>query len=459
MKKVLYILCAVLCLAVVFTGCSKEPEPLRILVDADAREFANDSCAGSVSDFLSSVAEQGGPTDVEVEVLPDSGNEREVALERIRTEIMAGRGPDLFIIRCYRGLNARDLMFPIPEKAMANGLFLPLDEYIENAQFMEWEKNTKVIMDAGRDEYGQQMIPLTYTMPLTFYRTEDIPGVKPEKDTTWQDMLSDESGVLTTAATWRHYGLTEYRFMDSEDNYIEYILGDFADFKSDTLLFTEEELLTRVTELIETDKAYAAGEIPEAPAHYQTRMHVGYDRGPQTGYYSTLDIRDLSPESYRGIKYNDVQTMIPIYSDDGGVTATVSSFAAINANTKRAEDAFFILDLFLSRYWQQRHPLYTLFFSRGQAGVPVYEDLMRLECPIEYMEYTGSIPYTFYLTNENYAEYSRVREQITRVYFQGDCTDIFDDMYWECRSAYDRGEDLMPIVEEYYTQLKILMAE
>lgn len=451
MKKVLYILCAVLCLAVVFTGCSKEPEPLRILVDADAREFANDSCAGSVSDFLSSVAEQGGPTDVEVEVLPDGGNEREAALERIRTEIMAGKGPDLYIVRSYRGVNSRDLMFPIPEKAMENGLFLPLDEYIENAQFMEWEKNTKVIMDAGRDEYGQQMIPLTYTMPLTFYRTADIPGVKPEKDTTWQDMISDESGVLTTAATWRHYGLTEYRFMDSEDNYLEYILGDFADFKSDALLFTEEELLTRITEVIETDKAYAAEEIPEVPAHYQARMHVGYDRGPQNGYDSSSGTRDWSGESYRGIEFNDPQTMIPIYSDDGGVTATVTGFMAIDANTDRAEDAFFLLDFIMSREWQRKNVLYA-HYEKEAGGIPVHEDLMQRTCPI----FARS---QFYLLDENYAEYSRVREQINRVYFQGTFTDIFDDMYWECRSAYDRGEDLMPIVEEYYTQLKILMAE
>ncbi|MBP3704706.1 MAG: hypothetical protein J6I98_04140, partial [Clostridia bacterium] len=370
-----------------------------------------------------------------------------------RTEIMSGDGPDLYIVNCRKGLNNREPLFPVPEKAMTGGLFLSLDDYIDNAQFMEWDKHTKAIMDAGRDEYGQQIVPMAYTLPLTFYRTADVPDVKPDADTSWQDMLADESGVLKAATAWRHDEIAESRFADYSDNYLEYILGNLANFENDELLVTQEELLERVTEVIEIDKACDSGEASETPPHYQTCMYVGFDYGPRLDGqpYTSIEPRSWLPESYRGIHFNDPQTMIPIYSDDGGVTATVTGFMAIDANTDRAEDAFFLLDFIMSREWQRKNVLYA-HYEKEAGGIPVHEDLMQRTCPI----FARS---QFYLLDENYAEYSRVREQINRVYFQGTFTDIFDDMYWECRSAYDRGEDLMPIVEEYYTQLKILMAE
>ena len=42
-KKISAVILVVLVIMAVFTGCA-EPEPLRILVDADAREFSEQSC-------------------------------------------------------------------------------------------------------------------------------------------------------------------------------------------------------------------------------------------------------------------------------------------------------------------------------------------------------------------------------------------------------------------------------
>jgi len=457
MKRALCILLTVVMIIAMFSGCAEageagELEPLRILVDADAPEFAEESCKKMMEEFIEYAVSVGGPTDVVIEVLPSLDNARESALDRIRTEIMAGDGPDLFIVRSDRGVNDRDLLFPIPEKAMENGLFLPLDKYIKKAQFMEWDKHTKAIMDAGRDRFGQQMIPMVYTTPLTFYRTADIPDVKPEADTSWQDMLEDETNILRTAATWRHSVKGNDEFKESENSYLEYILGDLADFRKDKLLFSEEELLQRVIEVIETENAYKEKEISSGFAHYQTRIYPGfdYDLDHHLGPGLWIDTRYTKPDQYRGIQFKDEQTMIPIYSDDGGVTATIAAFTAINANTRRAEDAFFIMDLLLSRYWQQQLNLYDVYFGGGAAGIPVHEDLMQKGYPIRPI---------FYIKQANYQEYSRVREQITRAYFRGDFTDSFEELYKECKPAYVSGKDIEPIVAEFYQKLKIMIAE
>ena len=439
----------VLLLMLFCSGCSGEPEPLRICVDADAAGTSASSCESVMQSFLDTIAMMGGPSDVVLEIVPRSGVERETAIDRIRTEIMSGKGPDVFIVPCGDGyLTSEPSLFPVPEKTLEAGIFLPLDEYIENAQFMDWDKQTAVVMEAGRNEYGQQIIPLTYTLPLTFYRAFETEGIKPGTDTTWQDMLADESGVLKTAATWDHvnFDAGETYFVSSEDNYLEYILGDFADYKTDTLLFTEEELLQRTTEVLELEKAYDAGEFDHVPAHYQTVIYTGFDYVPGGSVY--VHNRE-GAKSYRGIGYDQAQTMIPIYSDDGGVTASVTSFAAINANTKRPKDAFYILDVLMDLGHQQYFDLYEYWLAGHSSGIPVHEDLLSENYP------TGNC----FMTDANYNEFVRVREQITHVRFRGGLAAEFDDMYAECKLADAAGEDIAPIVSRYYDTLKMMMAE
>ena len=152
MRKKLWsavILVLVLLLMLFCSGCSGEPEPLRICVDANSVGTNPKSCETIMQSFLETVAMMGGPSDVVLEIVPRSGVERETAIDRIRTEIMSGKGPDVFIVPCGDGyLTSEPSLFPVPEKTLEAGIFLPLDEYIENAQFMDWDKQTAVVMEA-----------------------------------------------------------------------------------------------------------------------------------------------------------------------------------------------------------------------------------------------------------------------------------------------------------------------
>ena len=101
MKKKIVFLLLVMMIISMFSGCAeKAPEPLRICVDADAFELRVDSCKETLESFLATVAQMGGPSDVILEFLPESGTERDTMITRIRTEMMAGGGPDVFIVDC-----------------------------------------------------------------------------------------------------------------------------------------------------------------------------------------------------------------------------------------------------------------------------------------------------------------------------------------------------------------------
>ena len=79
----------------------------------------------------------------------------------------------------------------------------------------------------------------------------------------------------------------------------------------------------------------------------------------------------------------------------------------------------------------------------------MHEDLLQESCPIGIC----------YLTDDNYAEFVRVREQITHVRFEDALAGTMDEMFYACERTSRNDEDFAPIVSEYYGRMKQMMAE
>ena len=84
-------------------GCqtqAKSDEPLRILVDA----VTLDGEAALEREFTQFMEKMDAPQDYEIEFLPGASletgddSERQARITQLRTEIMAGEGPDLFLM-------------------------------------------------------------------------------------------------------------------------------------------------------------------------------------------------------------------------------------------------------------------------------------------------------------------------------------------------------------------------
>lgn len=173
-----------------------DPNALRICFVVGDELAENDRDITALETLLASgILTAGGPENIEFDSIPYEGSAREIAMDRIRTEIMAGGGPDVFIVTT-QGSNS---LFPIPEKAMQEGVFLPLDTYIQDMAQSEWDKLTPAVLEAGRTDEGQVLVPMMYTLPITIYKKEDVPEAPPA-GTTWQEMLSDETNILRNAA-------------------------------------------------------------------------------------------------------------------------------------------------------------------------------------------------------------------------------------------------------------------
>jgi len=489
MKKAVSVFLAVLMLAAVFFGCAEqskpvvqepavkepalqesskpeasEPEspvqtliehmpaekkplrhgPLRVLVDLDPKGLgANEATFDDLKWWVTAAAgiEE---EDCVFEWIPTKGAARDTAIDRLRTEIMSGEGPDVFIMQSDL-VYSDNALFRMPEKAMELGFFLPLDEYIESAEYAEWDNFTEIVMEAGRNEEGQQLVPLTYMLPAAMYRKSDVRHT-PSQQMTWEEMQNAEE--LQDAVVRLGAGYTSFGY---EDDPIEFILGDLADYESETLLFTDEELYIHVTEILEYTEEYLENKYAEKRYCTKTHLGAGFNNDGGEGTYSN------NGGILNGLTENDPLTLVPLYSDDGGSTAVITSFAAVNRNTRYPEEAFKVIDLLMTTSRQANSDLFHQFIypKMDYKGMPLHEDLMS-------SQYTMRENYTqdhWSLTDENFEAVCAVRDTISNVHFTGALDIVLESMMRDCFKAYKNGEDYTQIVLDAYSTMKKMMGE
>ena len=459
MKKLISIVLVpalLLTLAGCLSGCKKEQKPLRILYDFSTWNFEQEQVLDELRQHL---IDCGLPEDFEIEVLSTEDDERKIQLTRIRTEMMAGGGPDVFL---SNRLAYIDALFLMPEKTMKLGLLYPLDDYIEKAQYMDWDRLNPTVMAAGRsEEYGQVILPLSYTFPMKLFMPEDVAEI-PNKDTTWADMLNDETKLLTAVAAIGCY--MDFGDQISGKTYLAESLGELADYENNQLLFTEDELLIRMQEIGALLEAKRNGGFDRIPEFFAVNGMYAWYGDENDDFFGDTISRFGENGTRRKKTENTELTMVPIYSDDGGVTATIQSMAAINANTKRIDDAFLVLDALMEPEFMAAS---SLFADDHLGSTPVYDDFMTRENRISApgIDHSKTIPVRIVdkwaMTPSNFARYTAARDQITHVIFNDRLTNELNTLSFQSINifaGYQDG-DIEELVHTTYTRMKRELSE
>lgn len=244
--------------------------------------------------------------------IPAEENEREIFITKTRLEVMSGAGPDAFLVSCADCLlNETEMLFPSPESAMRSRLFYPLDELIAESRFFQKEQLNPEVLAAGRNEQGQVLLPLLYTFPVSWAGPEDA---KQADSLSWESLVSSNSESLQMAAELASGYPIGFTFLFPE----------LADWEKDNLLISREELSERIEE--------------------KRTLPVLTSIPPNVG------ARPLSYQLFRETPQDQALTLFPLCGEDGGITAAVTLFAAINANAspEKAAAAFSLFDFMLS---------------------------------------------------------------------------------------------------------------
>jgi len=377
------------------------------------------------------IEDMGGPS-IELEIAPTRENERDIYLTSLRTEIMSGGGPDVFVCGCGIGYHMKEQnghfingeyvksepLFNYPQQAMKRNTFLALDDYIEKAQFMEWDRLTPVIMDAGRTEKGQLLLPMTYTVATTAFRKADVEHML-SKDMKWEDMLSGGPQMRLAAI--------------SEFNWPENGLAPLADYEHDKLDISEDEMARYINEKLDNREKY------------KEESNVPYD---------VFDFQVLNNDNwsmyYECFDEDEPIVLVPLYSRNGGYMATVTSFAGINVNTKRPDDAFFVVDYLLGEECQ-RSILYTFMTC---AAVPTLEGLMTQGTGVSDGIEKAVMPDNFY------EQFCLVRDNISFADFATPLDHELQRLFWDLLSpSQESTKSREDMIHDVYMRMSMDLAE
>lgn len=366
------------------------------------------------------------PLKAELIVIPNDPDEAEIKISEIRTEMLAGGGPDVFFMndrRCF-GLSTWEeegmpMLFQNPEKVMYSGTFLPLDSYIKNAKYFNPEHYNPVIMEAGKTEEGQCLLPVTYDYRISYfeeYQEEPIQMPLPS----WDSLVSGEAGFTSTM-----FSSINYSFPD--------LLGEYVDYENAKLLLSEEELYQYVLDAI--DFGIFAENGPEVK---------GLDLIQTEQDFAGSFLRDSV-----GYKRN-INSLLANPNREGGINANITTWAGINKNTKRPTQAFSFLDLLFSDEVMTREGFPEADKYAGSAitfgfmGVPTHQEAFENECN---------------LSDDTEKAFRVLNSQINSARFSSDFDKELQAMRDACREAAGNEEEQRKIVKETYEKIELMLAE
>ena len=333
--------------------------------------------------------------------IPSDETAAEIKIAEIRTEIMAGDGPDLFIIRVpsYTVIpedRPESLLFSNPEKAMYSDIFLPLDSYLEEFEYLDIDNCNQAILKAGQTEEGQMLLPLLYDYEACLFPVEENEESS-SYPRSFEEILWNEQMRVAI-----HKQNSIIAFFSS--------LGSYADYKNEELLVSKEDI----------KKTFELGLTRESSWNAVELNHVSF---------LDADLKHKS-ESY------NIYAVPNIY---GGVTGRIQTSAGINKNTRVADEAASFLDT------------YCEIFST--SAVASANGMF-----IEFSDQIINNLRTDSISEENIEDMIRMNNSITDVRFYSMWDYYIADTFWK---QYYGAQDptLEAAIDEIYNKMQMQMKE
>lgn len=142
---------------------------------------------------------------VTLEILPDEkehAQERGVRLEKIRTDILAGKGPDVYLLPNETFMD--EPLFKDVQQAMHNGVFADISSYYDADETLEKEDLVTEVMDGGVVNGARYVLPLRYTYPVLYTDRQLMQAAGLDLEASASDFNSLFNEILTTSEPQWH---------------------------------------------------------------------------------------------------------------------------------------------------------------------------------------------------------------------------------------------------------------
>ena len=378
MKKIVSLLMALLMITSILTGCQNVPvgdgqttpqddtvvtAELDTKQETEARDTLwivmeeHEAMELLVDTIIDKFERIHSDVEIELEVLPNGnkrGNEykaaRDAVLQRIRSAIMSGKGPDVFLLPSTT--TTYEMLFEDVNLAMRNYLFADISEYYDGDMELGKEELLSGVMDAGVVDGARYILPLRYDMPVAYVDVAQFEAHGGSLDMFDGGIMELYKNLLATGNS----ELIAGAFVSSHamEQLAMNFCGEVINYDECEVQLTTEEL----AEFMSTVQTVRDHEYV-APENWMQRAAVN---SPPTlvGLFGTMEHWTDSTSMYIGrmqdlmdnaayAKTQDVEiAMIPLPSANGKLTADVTYFGAVGGNCKVPAVAYEFLRLFLT---------------------------------------------------------------------------------------------------------------
>ena len=257
----------------------------------------------------------------------------EEALQRLRIQIMAGKGPDVIL------MPRNSTLISDPYQSMHNGLFMDISEYYDADTSFRKEDLNETIMEAGVYDGKRYIIPFYYDIPIAYIdvaQFEDQGGSMDWFDDGVMNLYSEklETGICLTNPSQNMHGFN--------------FLPEIFDYENQEVLITQEDIaqfLRTIQEIRATELADPS-ELPY-PTFLRIPMMDGICLYQKTWRDYVNTYIGMMPESVINVGFSKMSGIeisgIPIATADGDLVADVSFYGAVLHGCDQPELAYELL--------------------------------------------------------------------------------------------------------------------
>lgn len=253
--------------------------------------------------------------------------------------MMAGQGPDIFILPCEDGFGFNETqLIENVERGMATGLFADLTTLYNQDETLQKDVLLEKVMDAGVMDDKRYILPLRYQYPIILALEDELQAAGLQISELAQNSETFLSTVLSQKKNAWHVSGANVFAADLIN-----VFSSLCDYNTGEVYLDEETLTATLYQYMELLSSLEQESI-EA------------DGGVWPNFLSAdrpLDTLFLSDDLffYLDIAYAQYQDLVaaPFAAQDGSIVANVSYYGAVSANCAAVEEAYEFLKLFLSR--------------------------------------------------------------------------------------------------------------
>lgn len=325
---------------VFMSGCGPSGKKEKVLTVCTENEFAD--IAENLADYYRL---QNPEVKFKMGTLSVDEERREAEIKKLRTEIMTGAGPDVFVLSTDGPSNAEVPLEPLFEnavKVMKAGVLLNLDEYMEADEVFHREDYVEAVLEAGTFEECQYVLPISYTMDL-IYLDSGVEGIDqwilPGLDVLTEETLR-ETVPLMERPFLKNAGTAQLQTMWQSQ------IPTLIDYENERLRMEEDEISRMIAEGAQFTKESLQNVTDMDSADF---MEL-YDKVRYGNRYFQFPRLE---EQYRSGRFAACE------NEDGKVYGSVQYFAAVGRGCKLKQEAYEYIRLYLLPEFQ----------TGGQVGV------------------------------------------------------------------------------------------